>query len=352
MSGSRARLFAIVSIAATGFCTPAASADVTAAPEQIERYKIGLAEVKPASEEPVVLLPAVVVPARNARISVAAPFAGTVKSVAVLPGAEVQQGDPLATILSRELVEATSQLRQAEAELEASTAVADRYRTLADQRIAAPNRAAEAEAQVRRQRAVVEEHKRLLELGGIRIEPDGSYTLTAPKAGRIVEAEIGPGAQLAGMAPVLKIDTSNALWVEAQLPARLVGRVHPGDGIRIGADVRGKVLAVSHSIDPVTRSAALIGELPAGSGFVTGQMVTVSIVQPTESGVLQVPSNALAFVSGQPTVFVRTGNGFAATPVTLRGRSLETAAISGGVKPGQQVATSGLAVLENMMGAE
>lgn len=336
----------------TTLSTAAIGAEISASPEQLARYGIALAEVREAREEALVLLPAVVVPPNNSRMAVTAPFAGTVRSVAVLPGSAVTKGDALATIVSRELVEATSQLRQAEAELAASTAVAERYRKLAEQRIAAPTRADETEAQAERLRAVVEEHKRLLAIGGIKIEADGSYVLTAPADGRVVEAEIGPGAQITSMSAVLKLDTSDRLWVEAQLPAFLVGRVQPGDGIRIGDGIAGRVLAVSHTIDPATRSAKLVGELPPGSGLLAGQMLTISIVRPATTGVLEVPTRSLAYVAGKPTVFVRTEQGFVASTVTLRGQSLENASIAGDLRPGQQVATSGIAVLENMIGAE
>lgn len=329
-----------------------AAGEVSVSKQQIERYGIRLAELRTAREEALVLLPAVVVPPHNSRVAVTAPFGGTVRSLDVLPGEEVKAGDALATIVSRELVEITSQLRQAEAELEAATAVAERYRKLVEQRIAAPNRAAEAEAQQQRLRAVVEEHKRLLSIGATRMEASGSYILTAPNSGRIVESDIGPGAQIASMSAVLKLDTSNALWVEAQLPAFLVGRVRPGDQIRIGGGSLGKVLAVSHAIDPATRSAKLIGELPSDTGLLAGQQVTISIVRPAATGVLEVPARALAYVNGRPTVFLRTEQGFAAAPVTLRGRSLESASITLPPAVGGHVATSGLAVLENMLGAE
>lgn len=341
----------LLALASAGTVSVAAS-EVSVSMEQIERYGIRIAEVRAAREEALVLLPAVVVPPHNSRVAVIAPFGGTVRSLNVLPGAEVKQGDALATIVSRELVEITSRLRQAEAELEAATAVAERYRKLVDQRIAAPNRAAEADAQQQRLRAVVEEHKRLLSIGGTRMDASGSYVLTAQTDGRIVESEISPGAQIASMSAILKLDTSNALWVEAQLPAFLVGRVRPGDQIRIGDGSLGKVLAVSHAIDPTTRSAKLIGSLPSDTGLLAGQQVTISVVRPATTGILEVPNRALAYVEGRPTVFLRTERGFTVAPVALRGRSLESASVTGDLSAGSQVATSGLAVLENMLGAE
>ena len=80
----------------------------------------------------------------------------------------VEQGRALMTISSRELVETLSQLRQAEANLDAAAAVAERYRSLAEKKIASPTRAAETEAQRKALQAVVEEHMRLVSLGNIK----------------------------------------------------------------------------------------------------------------------------------------------------------------------------------------
>ena len=256
---------------------PAVAAEIAVSQAQIDRLEIKLQEVRPATDEAIALLPATIIPPMNSRIAVPAPFAGTVVSVEVLPGEKVEKGRPLMTVASRELLETLSQLRQAEANLDAASAVADRYRALADKNIASPTRAAETEAQREGLRAVVEEHRRLVSLGNIKTNADGSYALVAQKAGRIVEANVAPGASIAAMAPAVVIDTSDELWVEAQLPASLMGKVRPGDSILLGNGIVGKVLSVGHTLDPKTRSATLIGSIPASAGFVMGQMVTLSI---------------------------------------------------------------------------
>jgi membrane fusion protein, heavy metal efflux system len=331
---------------------PTLAAEIGVSQAQIDRLEIKLQEVRPATDEAIALLPATVIPPMNSRIAVPAPFSGTVVSVEVLPGETVEQGRKLMTISSRELVETLSQLRQAEANLGAAAAVAERYRRLAEKNIASPTRAAETEAQREGLRAVVEEHRRLVSLGNIRSNPDGSYDLVAPRAGRIVEASVGPGASIVAMAPALILDTSDELWVEAQLPGSLMGKVRPGDSIRLDESVSGKVLSVGHTLDPKTRSATLIGTIPAASGYVAGQMVTLSIHREAAIGGLDVPARAVVWVAGTPRVFVRTESGFTVLPVKVRGKTLQAATIEANLAPGQKVAVSGLAQLENMIGAE
>lgn len=350
---SQARRFGLAAllIAAGGTAAGAFAAEATSGAASLERYRIATEEVRPARRETVGVLPGVIVPPRNSRIAVSAPFAGTVVSMPVLPGTVLEKGTAVATILSREVIETTSQLRQAESELEAAEAVAQRYRTLADKAIAAQNRAEEAEAQARRARAIVNEHKRLLSIGSISIAEDGNYTIKAPAAGRVVDVGIEPGASVEAMMPVIKIDTSDRLWVEAQLQLSMIGKVAVGDEIRIGP-VKGKVLAVGRDVDPKSRSVTLIGELAPDSAVVAGQLVTVEIVRPAVTGVLEIPARAVVHIGGQPSVFVETPGGFERKPVSLRSIAVETAAVTGDLAPGAKVATSGLVILENIAAAE
>lgn len=331
--------------------------DIIVTQVQLERLEIKLRDVRPATDEAIALLTATIIPPMNSRISVPAPFSGTVVSVGVLPGETVERGQDLMTITSRELLETLSQLRQAEAKLDAAEAIADRYRTLADKKIASPTRAAEAEAQREHARAVVEEHRRLISLGNIKTNPDGSYTLVAQRAGRIVQANVGPGASIEAMSPAVVLDTSDELWVEAQLPASLMGKVRPGDSIYMDGGVAGntctcEVLSVGHTLDPKTRSATLIGTIPASAGLVMGQMVTLSIHREAAVAGLGVPAQSVVWVAGTPSVFVRTGSGFTVLPVNLKGKTLQGATIEADLAPGQKVAVSGLAQLENMIAGE
>lgn len=327
------------------------AAEISSEAQNLDRYGIRTTPAQEAHQATLSVLPGVIMPPRNTRIGITAPFAGTVETITALPGLQVKKGEKLATLLSREVIETASQLRQAESELEALQAVAHRYRTLADKKIAAENRAEEAEAQVRRALAVVEEHRRLLSVGTIALEDQGRYALKAPADGRIVDVGIEIGESVEAMKPVLKIDTSNRLWVEVQLPLSLVGKVEPGDTLKVGEEM-GKVLAISREVNPKTRSVTMLGELAEGAPFVSGQLVTVKIVKPVATGAIEIPARALAYVDGEPSVFVKTGTGFARKPVTVHGQAVETVSVSGDLEAGAQVATSGLVVLENMTVAE
>lgn len=332
--------------------TTAQAKDLTVTPAQVERLEIKVEGVRRADTEAVALLPGTVTPAMNARIIAAAPFAGTLVQLHALPGQKIKKGAPLATISSRELLEAMSQLAQSEAEAQMAEAVARRKRTLVDKGFQSPAVAEEAEAQVAKIKAVIEQHKRTASLGGITVGQGGQYTIPAPADGTIVEARAMLGDKLDAMAPVVSVDSSSELSIEVQVPANLVARIHPGDKIQVIDGPEGTVISVGGSLDRMTRSAALIASVPANSGLMPGQMVTLSVQRAAEVGGLAVPATAVARIAGQDTVFIRTNDGFKLVPVTLRGRSPFGATVAGEIAPDAKVAASGLPQLEQMLAGE
>jgi len=346
----------VISLISLGFCaltvTTAGAQDVAVSTAQVERMDIKLSVVRPTNRETVALLPGTVVPALNSRVVAATPFGGTVVQVHVVPGQSVTKGMPLVTISSRELLDAISQLAQAEAELQMADALARRKRTLVEKNFQNATVAEEAEAQVAKIKAVMEQHKRAISLGGITLGESGQFTIPALAEGRIVETLAVPGGKLDVMAAAVTIDTSNELWIEAQVPLDLVSRIRPGDPVQVLDGPESKVVSIGGSLDRMTRSALMLVTVPVDSGLISGQMVTLSVMRQAETGSLAVPYQAVSRINDHYGVFVRNNSGFTLVPVTLRGRSPSGATIAGDVAPDAQVATSGLPQLEQMLTAQ
>ena len=319
---------------------------------QMEALQIRLEKVRPAAREAVALLPGTVVPPLNSRVAVSAPFAGTVLQVGVLAGQHVEEGAPLVTIASREMLEAIARLRQSEVELRNAELNAKRQRALADKQAGSEMKAQEAEAEAAKLRVATEQYRRILSLGNIVLNRDGSYSLTAPKSGHIAETRVSAGASLDAMAPAVIVDAGDELWLEAQLPAYLAGRVKKGDEIEVVPGIEGSVISVGSALDPVTRSATLLARIVSGAPLVPGQMVTLSVSRPLAEGALSVPPRSLAHLSGKHVVFKRTDSGFAVTPVSVRGEASGSATVDGGISAGDEVAVSGIAELEKILAGE
>ena len=330
-------------------CAPALSQTVAISHRQLEALQIRVEKVETASSEALVLLPATVVPPLNSRVAVPAPFAGTVVHVDVLAGQHVKKGTPLVTITSREMLEAAARLRQSEVELQAAEVIAKRHKELADRQVGTVTKAEETQTEVNKLRVITEQHRRIASLGNIRINADGSYTLIAPSAGHIVETRATVGGNLEAMAAAVIIDTSDELWMQAQLPAIFVDRIAEGDEITVANGIVGRVISVGSSLDPVTRSAILLARLPQGSGLVAGQMVALTVLKPAAKGALSVPARSITRIRGMPAVFVRVVEGFSATPVSIRGKTADAATVEGEIAPGQEVAVTGIVQLEKML---
>jgi membrane fusion protein, heavy metal efflux system len=324
---------------------PVFAKDVQLSAGQLKNLGIETAAVQAASERPVVALPALVGPARDSRVVVVAPFPGTVTGLMVLEGESVARGARLATVFSRDLLSVQSQLAQLQAELAVATAAADRTRLLASEGIVAGARAQEAEARASALRAQLEEQRQILAVAPADAARAGSYVLTAPAAGRIASIDIEPGARVDAMESTIVIDKSDRLWLEAQLPADLVGQIKPGTVAAVAA-ARGKVIAAGMTVDPRTRSVILRAEFPASSGLVPGSAVTMTLLVPAPGDTLSVPTAALARVRTEDTLFVETQSGFQSVKVNVLGRNSETAAVTGTLKPGQRVAVAGLSELK------
>jgi cobalt-zinc-cadmium efflux system membrane fusion protein len=336
-------------VATLSVWAPAFAQTVTLTNRQLEALQIRLEKAEPAATEAVVLLPATVIPALNSRVAVSAPFAGTVLHTDVLVGQQVTAGAPLVTIASRDMLEAVAKLKQSEVELQAAEVIAKRHKELADRQVGSLTKAEETQTEVNKLRVATEQHRRIAKLGDIKLNSDGSYTLIATQAGRVVETRVAPGGSLETMAAAVIIDTSDELWVQAQLPAMFVNRVAEGDEIVVSNAIAGRVISVGSSLDPVTRSATLLARLPKDSGLVAGQMVTVTVSRPAVQGTLSVPSRSITRIEGKPTVFIRVAEGFAATPVSIRGKSADIATIEGKIQAGQEIAVTGVAQLEKIL---
>lgn len=326
----------------------AAPAAIQLSPAQERNMGVRAVAVTAATETPLATLPATAAPPLNGRVVASAPFAGTVVRVDVLEGQSVKAGQRLAVLFSQEALRVSSDLAQAQAEVRAAEAAAKRTRTLAQEGIIAGARAEEAEARAAQARALANENRRLLSSAGGPTGRPGEYALRAPIAGRVSQLNLQPGGGLEAMAPAVVIDRDDRLWVEARLPASLIGKVAIGNAVEV-AGVRGRVIAAGSAIDPRTRSAVLRAELPAGSGLVPGRATSVTVMGEAPASSVALPRAGVTRIDGRDAVFVKTSNGYRPQFVTVQGMS-DTVAVVTGLKPGAVVAGAGVSQLKAAAG--
>lgn len=312
---------------------------------QAAQLGIRLASAAAAGEAPFATIPAVIQPPANARVAVAATFPGVVVRTLVVEGDSIRQGQPLAVIASRDVLTVGADLTRANARRGVAEANAARLSQLSREGIIAGARADEANALAAEARADVSEKARILRMTNGH-GASGTYTLTAPIAGRVTTATIQAGNPVDGTTAPYVIDAANRYEVLGQLPERLVGLVRPGMTVRIDPDITGRVTAVGSTIDPATRSASVKAEIAAGPGIVAGRATSLSIAGPAPAGAVGVPATAIATVDNRTVVFVATTGGFAMRDVKIGGASGGQTVLLSGVKPGEKVVIAGTSALK------
>ncbi len=339
--------FTIVALSlATAAALPAAAADRILTVSAAQRQALGVrtSVARPAGGAAIATLPATITPPPGARVAVSAPFPGVIRQNFAVSGQAVRQGEALATVFSREVLEMGAELSRARARRGVAQSAATRTNQLVKEGIAAGARAEEARAALQEANADISSRSRLLALAHADAST-GVYTLRAPIAGRVSSGTVQIGSAIDGMSAPFVIDAARRYAVEAQLPERLVGRVRVGDRIGLPGGILGSVTSVGVTIDPQTRSALLKASVPAAPGLVSGRTVSVALFGPTVAGAVTVPASAIARLGDRTMVFTETVGGFALRPVTLVSAGGAEAVVTG-IPAGARVASTGVSELK------
>lgn len=314
-------------------------------PTRAQQMGIRLMPAVAVQDAPLATIPAIIQPPANARVAVTATVAGVVERTLVVEGDAVRQGQALAVISSREVLTMAADLARAKARLDVARSNATRLSQLSQEGIVAGARVDEANALAAEAQADVSEKSRILRMINGHGEA-GSYTLTAPIAGRVTNAAVQAGSSVDGSTAPFVIDAADRYEVVGQAPERLIGQIQPGMAVRLPPDIVGRIVAVGTTLDPVTRSTTVKAEIPSGPGVVAGRATTILVSGPAPQGAVAVPEAAVTELNGRSVVFVATPGGYVARPVSSGGVSEGRVVLLSGLRPGEQVVTTGTSALK------
>lgn len=206
---------------------------------------------------------------------------GRVRAVLVDEGARVRSGQVLARLDTRKLRAAERQLvaalEKARAQKELSELTARRLGQLAADRHAAAQQADEARFGSEVAKASLGEAEAGLD--GVRVDLRKSV-LRAPFDGVVTGRRVDEGAVVGPGAPVLELLGDDRAEAFVGVPAGLLGAAPVGS--RHPAEVDGRpieveVVGVVDEIDPRSRTAGLVLQLPPDDGWIEGQVIRVRI---------------------------------------------------------------------------
>ena len=182
----------------------------------------------------------------------------------------------------------------------------------------------------------------------------------APFAGRLGIRLVNVGQYLGAGAPITVLESSEAIFVDFDLPQQNLGLLKVGMPVRVAIaagdagpqppTAQGSLYAIEPRVDPITRNIKLRATVPRDDGWLRpGMFVNVAVVEPQTASLVALPATAIVHASYGDSVFTVEG-GKARQQFVRIGRTRgDFVEITDGVTPGQEVVTGGAFKLRNGM---
>jgi multidrug efflux pump subunit AcrA (membrane-fusion protein) len=236
-----------------------------------------------------------------------------------------QAADALVQMAETALSQHGDQLRAAEAQLEADLGA---------------GKAAEA---------LVRQREAALDLGKKRLT---DTVVPAPLTGVVARRHVAVGEFVKDNTPLFTVVAIDPLKYAGTVPERAAPEIRAGQETRLSVDAYGtrafpaQVTRVAPVVDVPTRTLALEARVPNGQGLLKpGFFARGAVLTRRDARVAFVPAGALAYAVGISKVFAVTNGRVQERLVRAGPREAGWVEILDGVKPGETVATSGLAQL-------
>jgi RND family efflux transporter MFP subunit len=266
------------------------------------------------------------------RAAIAAKISGVVTRVPVVLGSVVKTGDVLVAISAEEI---TARLNQAEAQLAQARRNLEREQNLLAKNAATPEKVKSMVEQHAIAQAAHREARTML----------GYATITAPFDGVVTRKNVNAGDLATPGTVLLQIEDGQRLQALTAVPESLMLRIAVGDRltVRVPAaevDVQGTVSEIAPAVDPNSRTAQVVLDLPFNPSLRTGQFARV-LLPGKEIGTVMIPSEAVVPSGQMDRVFV-VDNGVARLRLVRTGlRHGDLLEILAGLAPGDTVAVRG-----------
>ena len=278
-------------------------------------------------------------------VTVSADLSGTVDRIHFESGKSIAAGAVLVTLDTRQ---ERAQLAAVEAERDLARLNFDRMQGLLSEGVI---------SKAEFDRAVADQKQTEARVGEIRAAIDRK-TIRAPFTGLLGLRQVNLGQYLSAGDPVVGLQALDPIYVNFGVPQQAVQQVRTGREVRIaisdqpGTAFTGRVTAVDSTVDEKTRNVQIQATLANPNGRLRpGMFVQTDVVLGTSQKVIALPASAVSYAPFGDSVFiVGDVNGPDGKPyrgvrqqfVKLGGARGDLVAVLSGVKPGDEVVTSGV----------
>jgi membrane fusion protein, multidrug efflux system len=283
-------------------------------------------------------------------VTVSADLPGTVERIEFQSGQTVRAGDVLAVLDTRQ---EQAQLAALEAQRELARLTFNRIQGLLNERVI---------SQAEFDRATAEFQQTEARVGEVRAVIDRK-TIRAPFSGSLGLRQVNLGQYLAGGGELVMLQSLNPIYVNFGVPQQSVGQIPVGRSIRVttsdGAGIAwtGRVSAIDSKVDEATRNIQIQATLANPDGKLRpGMFVQAEVGLGPSQALVALPASAVSYAPFGDSVFVvvdmkgqdgRTYRGVRQQFVKLGPSRGDQISILSGVKPGEEVVSSGVFKLRN-----
>ena len=276
-------------------------------------------------------------------VIVSADLPGVVEKINFESGKMVRAGEVLVQLDVRQ---EQAQLASAEAGLQLSKVNLDRMQSLNQQGIAAKADWDKLDAETKQADAKIAEIRATI----------ARKTIRAPFSGLLGIRQVNLGQYLAAGAPIVPLQSLDPIYVNFNVPQQEVARLKVGGQVRVSTDnngqYTGKITAVNSVVDEATRNIQIQATVANPQGRLRpGMFVTTNTGVGTAESVIALPASAINYAPYGDSVYVvenmkgpkgDTYKGVRQQFVKLGPGKGDQVAVVSGLKPGEEIVTSGV----------
>jgi cobalt-zinc-cadmium efflux system membrane fusion protein len=183
----------------------------------------------------------------------------------------------------------------------------------------------------------------------------GVSILRSPLEGTVIERHIVTGQTVRAGRVVFIVANLDRLLVDLALDPTQARVLRPGDRVELSreADPGASILGAIADVDALNASdgppvVVHVGVDNRSRSLRLGQSVVARIFASNGARVMVIPNRAVAWIAGQPAVFVCDGhNSVRAATVILGGRNGDQTEVQLGLAPGQHIVSDGVGTLKD-----
>ncbi|MBV8641775.1 MAG: efflux RND transporter periplasmic adaptor subunit [Verrucomicrobia bacterium] len=278
-------------------------------------------------------------------VTVSTDLAGIVREIAFESGNKVHAGD---LIVRLDTTQEEAQLHQAEAQRDFATVTLKRDKDLVEKHAIAQSDYDNAEASYRQSQASVDQFKALIARKTLRAAFDGVAGIR----------QVNLGQYLKEGDPVVTLQSFDPIYANFMLPQQDLSKLVVGQPVTLRVDAygdrsfNGVVTAINSLVDQATRNVQVQATLANPDALLRpGMFAKVSVSMSDMKDVIAIPATAIHYAPYGDSIFVvsemkdQTGKDFKAVKeqfVKVGQSRGDMISIISGLKPGEEVVTSGV----------